>query len=340
MEDFKKLNFSGLLKEISKNSLRIKKKGLKKSLNVLLIYKAVLISKNKIKVFKNIDTPDLVSMCHKNFNNFYESSLRIKDFYKAKNKVSSKILKNKLNDVATLLKNYNTTLLRSNVEHPNYLLTYLRILKRHHFLEDYTLTITDLEFLNLAELKIFEEALNQCKKLEVSINKKVDSAENDNSSFKEILEIAQKVDVSIKFNRLEHEDKSKGRFFSFCARSIYEEVDLICRFIKKQILDKKCLFSDFSIFIRNEKRYLSYLKRSLNKYNIDYSLCEKRSFKNNIFSKYVLTLLEIIVHNLSTNKIFELLDTYLCDISSDDINRLKIYNEVYKIDDKDWGKGF
>ncbi len=340
MEDFRKLNFSGLLKEISKNSLRIKKKVLKKSLNVLLIYKAVLISKNKIKVFKNIDTPDLVSMCHKNFNNFYESSLRIKDFYKAKNKVSSKILKNKLNDVATLLKNYNITLLRSNVEHPNYLLTYLRILKRHHFLEDYTLTITDLEFLNSAELKIFEEALNQCKKLEVSINKKIDSAENDNSSFKEILEIAQKVDVSIKFNRLEHKDKPKGRFFSFCARSIYEEVDLICRFIKKQILDKKCLFSDFSIFIRNEKRYLSYLKRSLNKYNIDYSLCEKKSFKNNIFSKYVLTLLEIIVHNLSTNKIFELLDTYLCDISSDDINRLKIYNEVYKIDDKDWGKGF
>ncbi len=291
-------------------------------------------------MFKNVDTSDLVSMCFKNFNNFYEYSLRIKDFYKAKNKVCSKILKNKLNDVATLLKNYNTVLRKGNVEHPNYFLTYLRVLKRHRFLKDYVFTITDLEFLNLAELKIFKEALKQCKELEVSVTEKVGKVKHNNSSFREMLEFAEKIGASIIFNKLNRDEGTKEKYFLFCARSIYEEVDFVCKFIKKHILEKNYLVSDFSIFMRDESKYLGCLKRNLDKYDIDYSLYEKRSLKNNIFSKYVLTLLEIVACNLSTIKVFELLDTTLCDISIDDVSKLKVYNDVYKIDDEDWVSGF
>gem|GEM_PF-6445587 len=332
-------NIDGILRELSNYCFDINKKELSKSLEDLSLHETVKLTKKKLRIFKKLRDEDLAQLCKINFRNFYKNFIKIKYLKKVKKKVSSSILKNKLNDVILLFKNYNIVLEKSKIKNPSYFLKEYRILKKIDIFKNSILVFGSLDYLNLAQLNIFKEALKQSKKLKVIISESLEKDASNSSVLKELIDFAKKIKAKIKISTYEKE-KEKRKILYFEANNVFEEVEQICRFIKKQTLRNNYNSDDFCIFVKNTEDYLGLLKESLKKYNISYSLKEKICARMLLVPKFICILLELLLKGFNTKRVFQFLELGLLDISSDEIDKLKIYNEQYGIYEKDWIGGF
>ena len=126
----------------------------------------------------------------------------------------------------------------------------------------------------------------------------------------------------------------------FLAKNAYFEIEKVAKEIIKLIRNKNLRYKDIAIITKNMEEYSSLVRAIFNKYEIPVFIDEKRDLNQNIIVQYILSILEILVSNFSTESVFNYLKIGFSDIDEDEIFKLENYCIKWGIKQKKWKKDF
>ena len=126
----------------------------------------------------------------------------------------------------------------------------------------------------------------------------------------------------------------------FLAKNPYSEIENIAKEIKKLVRDKKIIYKDISIITKNIDTYASLVRAIFKQYEIPVFIDEKRDLNQNIIIQYVLSILEILVRNFSSESVFSYIKLGFCEIDEDEIFKLENYCNKWGIKQNKWKKDF
>lgn len=135
-------------------------------------------------------------------------------------------------------------------------------------------------------------------------------------------------------------EKNVENIHLFLAKNAYSEIENVAQKIAKLIRNKNLRYRDIAIIAKNIEDYSSLVRAIFNKYEIPVFIDEKRDLNQNIIVQYILSILEIIVKNFSTESIFNYLKIGFCDIDEDEIFKLENYCTKWGIKQNKWKKDF
>lgn len=134
--------------------------------------------------------------------------------------------------------------------------------------------------------------------------------------------------------------KSVENIELFLAQNPYSEIENIAKQITKLIKNKKMRYKDMAIITRNIDQYASLVRAIFSKYKIPVFIDEKRDVSQNIIIQYILSLLEVLSKNFSSDAVFNYLKLGFLDIESDEIFELENYCNKWGIKQNKWKKDF
>ena len=117
-------------------------------------------------------------------------------------------------------------------------------------------------------------------------------------------------------------------------------IENIAKEIKKLVRDKKIRYKDISIITKNIDTYASLVRAIFKQYEIPVFIDEKRDLNQNIIIQYVLSILEILVRNFSSESVFSYIKLGFCEIDEDEIFKLENYCNKWGIKQNKWKKDF
>ena len=126
----------------------------------------------------------------------------------------------------------------------------------------------------------------------------------------------------------------------FLAKNPYSEIENIAKEIKKLVRDKKIRYKDISIITKNIDTYASLVRAIFKQYEVPVFIDEKRDLNQNIIIQYVLSILEILVRNFSSESVFSYIKLGFCEIDEDEIFKLENYCNKCGIKQNKWKKDF
>lgn len=126
----------------------------------------------------------------------------------------------------------------------------------------------------------------------------------------------------------------------FLAQNPYSEIENIAKQIAKLIKNEKMRYKDIAIITKNIDEYSSLVRSIFPKYKIPVFIDEKRDVNQNIVIQYVLSLLEVLNKNFTSEAVFHYLKLGFSDIEPDEIFELENYCNKWGIKQNKWKKDF
>lgn len=111
----------------------------------------------------------------------------------------------------------------------------------------------------------------------------------------------------------------------FLANNPYTEIENVANSIIELVREKDYKYKDISIITKNIKTYSNIIKAIFSKYDIPVYIDEKKELNQNIFVRYIISLLEIFSKNLSYESMFNYIKLGFIDLDKDDIYILENY---------------
>ena len=169
-------------------------------------------------------------------------------------------------------------------------------------------------------------------------------------TLKQIGEIEQEIhlDKSYRFKNAELEHLEKNIFaipYTIYGKNVenisltiakneFEEIEYVAREIFKLVRDKGYRYRDIGVITKNLEEYTSLCKAIFSEYNIPVFIDEKKDITQDIFIKYVLSILDIFAKNWSYESVFNYLKTGIVKI--DRIYELENYCLKWNIKGRKW----
>lgn len=118
------------------------------------------------------------------------------------------------------------------------------------------------------------------------------------------------------------------------AKNEFEEIEYVAKEIFKLVRDKGYRYRDIGVITKNLEEYTSLCKAIFSEYNIPVFIDEKKDITQDIFIKYVLSILDIFAKNWSYESVFNYLKTGIVKV--DRIYELENYCLKWNIKGKKW----
>lgn len=118
------------------------------------------------------------------------------------------------------------------------------------------------------------------------------------------------------------------------AKNEFEEIEYVAKEIFKLVRDKGYRYRDIGVITKNLEEYTSLCKAIFSEYNIPVFIDEKKDITQDIFIKYVLSILDIFAKNWSYESVFNYLKTGIVKI--DRIYELENYCLKWNIKGRKW----
>ena len=118
------------------------------------------------------------------------------------------------------------------------------------------------------------------------------------------------------------------------AKNQYEEIENVARKIYNLVRDNNYRYRDIGIITKNLEEYSSLCKAIFSEYDIPVFIDEEKDITQDIFIKYVLSILDIFAKNWSYEAVFNYLKTGIVKI--DKIYELENYCLKWNIKGKKW----
>ena len=118
------------------------------------------------------------------------------------------------------------------------------------------------------------------------------------------------------------------------AKNEFEEIEYVAREIFKLVRDKGYRYRDIGVITKNLEEYTSLCKAIFSEYNIPVFIDEKKDITQDIFIKYVLSILDIFAKSWSYESVFNYLKTGIVKIGR--IYELENYCLKWNIKGRKW----
>jgi len=120
----------------------------------------------------------------------------------------------------------------------------------------------------------------------------------------------------------------------------YSETERAAARIISLVRDKGLRWKDISIAVGDMDTYVINIKKVFRQYEIPYFLDYKRDIMGNPLTKFILSLLDMLIYNFKHDSVFEFLKTGFTTLDYDEVSKLENFALRYGIEGEKWFREF
>jgi len=279
-------------------------------------------------------------------------------------------LKLKLEDINTIYKKYEETIINQYIDEEDILTKLAENLDKSNMFKDSIVYIDEFFGFTKQEYDILRKILKQAKQvnitvctdeLEINNPPEIDIFYSNKEFARKIIGIAKKENVSVEkpaqleklyrfknqellhleqniynINYKKYEEEPKN-IQIFLASNPYSEIEYVARQISK-LVREGMRYKDISIITKDVNSVDSLSKMLFKKYEIPVFIDKKSELTQNILVKYLLSIFEIFEKNWSLESVLNYVKSGFIEINQNDIYLLENYCIKYAISGNKWYK--
>ncbi len=134
-------------------------------------------------------------------------------------------------------------------------------------------------------------------------------------------------------------EKNVDNIKLFLATNAYSEIENVAKEIMKLVKNENYRYRDISVITKNLDTYASLVKAIFKAYDIPVFIDEKKELSQNIFIKYVMSILDVYAKSWSYDSIINYIKTGFLNLDNDDIYMFENYSKKWGIKGSKWYQG-
>ena len=347
------------------------KQSLSKCGKAMLVYSILNKYKKELEFLGKSD--ENIDLVIRTITEFKKHGITINNLKDEVEKTQDAYLKTKLSDMILLYENFENKIVDNYIDDTDLLTMLAKHLDEVEFIKNSIIYIDEFAGFTHQEYEIIKGLIKHAKQVNITIcvdnlnpainpdtdiyysnkitlYKLIDLVNENNFKLEE--PVFLKDQYRLKAKELKHlanniyeiqstkYEENVENIQLFLAKNPYSEIENIAKEIKKLVRDKKIRYKDISIITKNIDTYASLVRAIFKQYEIPVFIDEKRDLNQNIIIQYVLSILEILVRNFSSESVFSYIKLGFCEIDEDEIFKLENYCNKWGIKQNKWKKDF
>ncbi|MCL2437087.1 MAG: PD-(D/E)XK nuclease family protein [Clostridiales bacterium] len=370
MMDFEVLSFSRLGTRILTETGGSKKAHIDASGRYMLITKLVAESKDNFKLFKN--SSELASFAQLANDLIYEMkqyNTTPADILTLTQSIEDDlILKQKLEDIHRLYSKYETYTKEKYLDGEDYIELFTSKISESKLVTESALWIYGFDYFTPKNMDMLKELMKHSREMNMVMT--YSDAGKDRYLFELTGGVIEKMKQLAKQNGIEHQEISvpdtyieekrealiavEKELFAIpgeiCANAegitlvksanLYNEMETAAAYVLKLVREHGLRYKDIAMICNDLDERASIAKRIFSQYGIELFIDQKRSFMHNAAVKFIVSVLNIVIHQYRNADVFSMLKTGMSDIDASEYEELENYAVKYKIKGYRWQKPF
>lgn len=344
--------------------------NLSKSGKAMLIYDILLEQKNNLKFLgKSEQNVDLVCTA---LTELKKHSVTLENLKNVVNEEEDRYLKEKLKDLSYIYEKYEQKIVDRYIDENDILTILAENLEHTDMFKDCIIYIDEFTGYTKQEYNIIEKLLKVAKRVSITVttddldtmtNPDTDIFYSNKQTADKLLYIARKNNIQcektyflkenfkFKNDELRHIEKAiyqipynmyekeANNIHLFLASNAYSEVENVAKNIIKLVKNENYRYRDISIITKNIDTYSNLVKAIFNNYEIPVFIDEKKELAQNIFIKYIISLIDVYAKSWSYDAVINYIKTGFLQIDDDEIYMLEDYCRKWGIKGSKWFEG-
>lgn len=357
--------FNNLARLIIEEYGSVKPKLLDNSGKAVLMSKAIKEVNAELDYYKKqASKPDFIASLVNLSAEIKYSKTPLEALIKAGENSGSNQLSQKLKEIALITQKYDELVETAFLNPDDTLIKINEILENNKFFEGYTVAIDGFGFFDKQKLDIIGKIIKQSKDTYLTLcTDELPLSSNEGEKFaavkktaKSLIKIAEESGVEVKLKKFDNLSSLKPEFRVLSegiysnasdiyggeceALRVYEcdnisaECDLAALNIKKLVMQKAYRYKDIAVIVRDEDKYIPYLKRSFSKMGIPFFKDERRSIANEPLILFCTFALKAVYNNFRTDDVLACIKSAVTGFDTEEISDFENYCIIWNISGK------
>lgn len=357
--------FNNLARLIIEEYGSVKPKLLDNSGKAVLMSKAINEVSDELEYYKKqASKPDFIASLVNLSAEIKYSKTPLEDLVKAGENSGSNQLSQKLKEIALITGKYDELVESAFLNPDDTLIKINEILEKNKFFEGYTVAVDGFGFFDRQKLDIIGKIIKQSKNTYLTLcTDTLEPSRNEGEKFqavkktaKNLIKIAEEAGAEIKLKKFDNLSSLKPEFKALSegiysggsdiysgeceAVKVYEcdnisaECDLAALGIKKLVMQKGYRYKDIALIVRDEDKYIPYLKRSFTKMGIPFFKDERRSITNEPLILFCTFALKAVCNNFRTDDVMACTKSAVTGFDTEEISDFENYCIIWGISGK------
>lgn len=336
----------------------------------MIIYSILQDNKNNLKFLGK--TEQNVELLDTALTEFKKHNVTLNDIKKLAEEEEDRYLKEKLNDLKNIYERFEQILQDKYIDENDILTILSNNLDSTNMFDNTIIYIDEFTGYTKQEYKIIEKLLKVAKKVTVTVttdnldlftNQDTDIFYSNKQTADKLLYIARNNNIKCEktlflneIHRFKNEEikhieeniykipytvykKDVNNIKLFLATNAYSEIENVAKQIIKLVKNYNYRYRDISVITKNLNTYSSLIKAIFKAYNIPVFIDEKKELSQNIFIKYIMSILDIYAKSWSYDSVMNYIKTGFLNIDYDEIYMFENYCRKWGIKGSRWYQG-
>lgn len=343
--------------------------NLSKCGKAMLIYSILNKCKSNLKFLSKSD--ENIDLSVTAITEFKKHGISVENLKEEIEKTEDAYLKTKLKDMTLIYEEFQEKIQNNYIEENDLLNILAKNLEKTDLAKESIIYIDEFAGFTAQEYEVIKKLIEQAKQVSVTIctdnleldtNPDKDIYYSNKITLRKLLNLVDKKELKkpiylenqyrFKTEELKHLSENIYNIKStkyaknvenielFLAKNEYSEIEQVAKKIKKLVREQKLRYKDISIISKNMENYSSLVRAIFAQYEIPVFIDEKRDLNQNIIIQYILSILEVLNKNFTSEAVFSYIKLGFCDIENDEIFKLENYCNKWGIKQNKWKKDF
>ena len=337
----------------------------------MLIFSILNKEKSKLKFLGKSD--ENIDLCQTAMTEFKKHGITVEKLKEEIEKGKDMYLKSKLQDMTLVYESFENQIKDKYIDETDLLTILSQNIKDISWIKDSIIYIDEFSGFTYQEYEVLKELIKYAKRVSLTICiDKLDYAKNPDSDIyysnkvtlgkiinlidENGLKLEEPVFLSEQYRFKTEElkflneeicktkstkyEKNVENLTVFLAKNYYSEVEYIAKSINKLITKDGLRYRDIAVITKNIDTYSSLVRAIFRQYDIPVFIDEKRDLNQNVVVQYILSILEILSKNFSSESIFSYLKLGFHNLDKDEIFKLENYCTKWGIKHSKWKNDF
>ena len=332
-----------------------------------------ILNQNKKELKFLGKTDENIDLCLTAITEFKKHGITVQNLQQEIESIEDAYLKTKLRDITLIYQKFEEQIEGKYIEETDLLTILAEHVKETNLIKDSIIYLDEFAGFTKQEYDVIQEFLKQAKQVNITIttddlnintNPDVDIFYSNKITLAKIwdlinrnqFQLEQPVHLANQYRfktpelkyLSENSSQTKSTKYEenveniqlFLAQKPYSEIENVAKEIAQLVKKEKMRYKDIAIITKNIDEYSSFVRAIFPKYKIPVFIDEKRDVNQNIIIQYLLSILEVINQNFSSETVFNYLKLGFSNIDLDEIFMLENYCDKWGIKHNKWKKEF
>lgn len=349
----------------------LNKTNLSKCGKAMLIYSILSNNKKNLKFLGKSD--ENIDLSMRAITEFKKHGVSTLDLTNEIEKTDDIYLKTKLQDMACIYENFEEKIANNYIKETDLLDILANNIDKVDLVKNSIIFIDEFAGFTYQEYEVIKQMISLAKEVNITIctdnldlntNPDTDIYYSNKVTVKKLLNLVKenklKLEDSIELNtcyRFKTEElmhlsnnlynvkstkyeKNVDNLKLFLAKNEYSEIEEVAKRIQKLVSRNNLRYRDISIITKNIENYAPLVRAIFRQYDIPVFIDEKRDLNQNIIVQYVLSILNVLNRNFTSEDVFSYIKLGFLDIEKEEIFKLENYCNKWGITLNKWKKDF